>query len=492
MTVAVAASSPLPPDWNADAKRIRAIHLARGSIPKVEFLRLADKYGRSPETIRGWYNGRPRGPRLPFELTDEMLVVVCRLEDVKAAWRELSEDGSVSIGYHAFFHAWKRVDPAIRTGLLKGIREVRTKQIFGRYPTFGRNSEWQVDSTMANNYVLPVRGTKPFRPWHEFAVDAHCRFMWMAVVDAHPDSETQSALIADAILGRTAPDGTFIGVIPGRCRMDRGRDYLGRVVADVLGRVDVPVFPCAARSPWEKGKVEGGPETIMHRLGPTTPGYVHEYEIGQRDPWHPADGRLLTFEEYVTRAFEVLHWYNFERPHEALAWRTPFEAWRDETNAIIRLGSEREGDLAYLFLRKAVTRRVSKDGIHFRNRDYSDALLHPYVGERLVLGYSEHDPSFIHAFRGEHWVGRIELLRDLTPEEGKQIKRERRKQVATVRSLQRRAVVQRSSVAPADRGSASKVTREKATPAPAPNRRGIGVVQKRSAVRAEKRKETPA
>ena len=215
---------------------------------------------------------------------------------------------------------------------MDGIREAKKFQAYARYPTVGRNVLWYGDNTMADNYVKDHRGK--FRPWLGFARDAHTGYMWMAVVDSAPDAETQVSIVADAMLGRTLPNGVFVGGVPYAYRADLGRDFTGERLQRTFKSLGIAHLPARAYSPFQKGKQEDGIGIFHRKLSTSVPGFVHPDFEGQRDPWHPDDGRLLTFDEYVDRAFEVLTWFNTELRSEAYGFTTAAERWAADSTPL--------------------------------------------------------------------------------------------------------------------------------------------------------------
>lgn len=468
MITPLAAPLPDPDELQADLDRLNHIWLARGVYPRAEVFAIADKHGRSPETVRGWLNGRSTGRHTESLMSDEALTRICQMKDVKHAWSELAEEGVVTCCYPTFWRAWKRLAPAIRTGLLKGAKALRAKQLYARYPVGARMNLILLDATMADNYVYPTQGKKPIRPWLAFALERKTQWLWIAVIEGHPDGEVHCALLGDIAVGQTLPDGTFIGGVAHACKIDRGRDYIGETHTAALTRVGTVVLACEPRTPYQKGPVEEVIGPFHERLSTTTPGYVGNFVLGQRDAWHPDDGRLLTFEEYAEKVRQDLWWWNTEWRSETLGNKTHLEAWQAETTAITRLESEREEDLAALFLRRAETRVATKNGMSFRGRLYLDKAMLPYVGQRLQIGYSDHDPSgrqdpsVLYVFRDDKYVCTARPASEFNPEEGKALKRERGKQVRLVSRIQKQAAKRRSAAAPADRESASRfVTRER-------------------------------
>ena len=461
-------ANPLPdpqevPNWEPARERLEQVELARGSVPLAEWRRAADRTGLNQDVIRALYRGDRRRGADGSLMTDLAVATICRLKDVKDAWREMRVARLITCEYHAFYRAWKQIEPAIRTGLMHGVREAKKKQAYARYPTVGRNVLWYGDNTEADNYVADHR--LPFRPWHAFARDAHNGWMWMAVVDSAPYAETQVSLVGDAMLGRTLPDGRFRGGVPGAYRADLGRDFTAERLVSTLGGLGVTHLPCRAYSPFQKGKVEGGIGIYMRKLATSVPGYVHADFEGQRDSWHPADGRLLTFDEYVMKAFEVLEWFNTEWRSEEFGFTTADERWEADTTPIYRVSADTEAEFATLFLRSGETRIVSKNGIRFSNKTYLSNEILRYVDEEVQLGFSEHDPSFLHIFRDGVWACKLKPVSEYTTAEGGALRRRSYKQIATIKKYQTMAGEQRSAGAPEGRESRSKILERDAKPA---------------------------
>lgn len=436
---------PSGEQFEEDLARLDRVELAYGRLPRTELVRIGRKYGRSPETVAGWRRGRQPKPPRGYLFTDTVLETVAFWGDVKEAWRERRQKGEIGVGYHTFFRAWKRqVDPAVRVGVMKTAKEARKHQIFGRYPVGGRTSMYQADGTMADTYVWSPRHGKAIRPWHDIVESPSTAFAWMTIMDGPSDSEAVVATFAEATLGRIMPDGTFVGGIAGVWKTDRGRDYIAKDTRDVAARLGAIQVVCDPYAPYQKGPVESALGIIIPRLAAQLPGRVRRVAFGQQKPWHEEDGPLLTFEEYCERAFPELDWYLTERIHQRLGM-TPLEAWKASSDPIHRVTSETEENLARLFLRKSETRIVSKNGIRFRNREYWNVALLRVVGEEVVLGYSQNDPSFLHVFRGEEYICKAIPAYDATPKDGGELRRARRKQERIIAKAHRGAARRRAA-----------------------------------------------
>jgi hypothetical protein len=453
ITQPVVVRSRFEDDWPRDLAELRRIELAFGSVPERITRETAARYGVSPGTISSWRQGR-HSPRATFQLAEDDLIEICRRGDVRKGWRARNASGDVEVGYHTFWRAWKEQPPAIRAGLLKDVRSMRAHQMFGTHPREGRNALWLADNSMSNNYVWVPGFRKPRRAWHTFIVDSASHLAWMAVVDEAVNAEAITATVASAVVTRRHPNGVVTGGIPVRLKHDLGRDYLATSQINMLTRLETRAIQCEAYSPWEKGLVEETVKAILGELCPPLPGFVRTYVDGQPAPWHPDDGPLLDFQQYVELAFRALEDYN-NRPQVSLGGKSPLEAYAASDIAIRWLEDESDEALARLFLRKGDVRTAGKDGIRFRNADWVEPWLYEHKGKRLTLGYPEnlnqgvlHDGMRgLYVFDGEDFLGIVRDARDRTPAEGKELKNARRRQVATVQRIHKKAAKLRESEA---------------------------------------------
>lgn len=433
--------------WEHDRGQLRRIELAFGSLPGTIVRETAGHYDVSPATILSWYRGR-HSPRTVFELSEDDLAEICRRKHVRKAWRARYDSGAIAVLYHTYWRAWKRLPKAIRDGVLKNVRAMRPHQMFGTHPRQGRNVLWLGDNSMGNNYVWVPGFRRPRRPWHVFIIESATHVAWMAVVDEAVNAEAITSTVASAIVTRHHPSGVITGGVPAQFKIDLGRDYVAKNQIDLLTRLGTRAVLCDAYSPWEKGLVEVTVKTILDALCPTLLGFVRKYADGQPMPWHPNDGPLLEFHEYVELAFGILDEYN-NRPQASLGNKSPLEAWAASDAAIDWLEDESDKALARLFLRKGDRRTVGKDGIRFRWADWVEPWLfeHKEKGKQLTIGYPENlNHGVLHegmrglyVFDGERFLGIVRDARDRTPEEGGELKNARRRQVATVQRIHKKA-----------------------------------------------------
>ena len=198
-----------------------------------------------------------------------------------------------------------------RAGLRHGERARRSYDVFLKRPPGYRNEVWESDHVEAPVEVdVEGRLVKPWVTWFiDVATDVVCG---TAITPGPPSRESILAALRAAI-ALDAPYGPP-GGLPGRVRIDRGKDFLSSTVAAVLAGFAVKVVALPPYTPHLKGTVEtvNGAADRMFFAG------LPRYTGGQRlangrsvDPDAPA----LRFTAFVAELLGWVRWWNTEHQH---------------------------------------------------------------------------------------------------------------------------------------------------------------------------------
>ena len=112
------------------------------------------------------------------------------------------------------------------------------------------NQLWLMDGTPAEYELTDGRHTA------SVVLDVWTRDMKI-LFSKTARTETNKLLMREAVLEWGMPDGA---------KTDNGTDYVGREMLMFFEEMGIPVEPCTAFCPWEKGMVERGIHTYLHSM----------------------------------------------------------------------------------------------------------------------------------------------------------------------------------------------------------------------------------
>ena len=239
-----------------------------------------------------------------------------------------------------------------------------------------------------------------------------------------PGTESLVALLGGAIHGFKAADGTFVGGVPAVVQFDNARAHLAEAMVNGYLELGIATHAIKPASPWEDGRVERLMRTFGEELLASLPGYTKALpDRYAHEPWTPE--QCMGVQEFTARLQEWVDHYNFERRHSELKM-TPFEAWKEDPTPITRVDDDlvRHG-----FLAEKSGRKVSKNGVRFKDVDYVSPELGTKVGKRVSIRYLPNDRSFIDVYLNGTFLCTAVPHARLTQDERKQIVRQRNSQV---------------------------------------------------------------
>lgn len=372
-----------------------------GQLTSAHQALYAETLGVSERTIRRWLHDAlteqrhgPR-PRSAFTFTPDLRVrLTYHRGDTAALYRELAAaPGAVLPSLRTVQRAARaQITAGERAGMRKGERERRKYDVYLRRPPTHRNDAWEADHVEAPVQVW-VHG-RLRKPWITWFIDtATSAIAGAAVTAGRPSSESIMAALRAAIT-TSAPYGP-VGALPGRLRIDRGKDFLSHVLTDALRAFAVPVIALPPYASYLKGSVEGMNRIIEQQLFAQLPCYTHRARTLNGKPVDP-DQSALPFEVFVEKALTWILSWNTEHTMPSLAHRTPAQAWLADPTPVFEPPAR---DLVHLTLRDdGKVRVISSKGVHWKNADYVGEFMHGRVGTRVRLRHMPHHSDQIEIF----------------------------------------------------------------------------------------------
>jgi len=380
-------------------------------VPVWAVKSVAKKIGVTERTIWIWLkDGIPEPSTLSLNRALEntvLLAVAAAHGKRKSAWNALKTQGSYSKSYAQFNRDLQKVSPIMLAGVTQGVKAALQKGLYLQGSTTGRLDRVLFDHTEADIRIQRnFRGNlEMFRPWVSFLLDSHTRVILSCIVTegdglgGDPGTESIVALLAAAIHGTTAVDGPFVGGVPSCIQYDNAKAHLAQAMVNGYLELGIATHAIRPGSPWEDGKVERLMNTFCAEFLSPLPGYTKALKDRyDRDPWKAED--CMSIDEFTTRLEQWVDHYNFERHHSAVEM-TPFERWRDDPTPIRTVSDDliRQG-----FLAETKGRKVSKNGVRFKNHDFTHELLGKLVGKRVTVRYLPNDRSFLEIYLNDQFV----------------------------------------------------------------------------------------
>ncbi|MCX2182664.1 Mu transposase C-terminal domain-containing protein [Streptomyces sp. SKN60] len=420
-----------------------------GELTSEHRRHVAQAFGCSTKTIRNWianaqaHNGTyTRKQRDGLRLTPQIHDALARwCGNIAAAHRELAAEGHLDIPgkpgsrySYATLHGviTKELDPGHLAGLKGGETARRRYDVHNTRERGNRNEAWEGDHKTADVWVnfnnTPVR---PHITWFaDASTDGICG---LAITPHEPSREAILVALRAAIL-RGRHHGPFGGA-PGLIRIDRGKDFLCRTVAESLAafcirRVDLP-----PRRPELKGTIEAINGAVTDTFFKGLPGYTDRptTKPGRRCP--PLED-LLSFEQFIEELLRWVRWWNHEHKIRNLGNRTPAQAWEDDLTIIRDIPPEALHTFTLEPARKTFI--IQGDGVHWNNSVYLDTWMNGRVGMKVAVRYMPHHDERIEltdAKTGKYLgSGFKQGVKDPDAEERRQqLHQTRQRQAATLR-----------------------------------------------------------
>ncbi|MFC9056709.1 Mu transposase C-terminal domain-containing protein [Streptomyces sp. NPDC057074] len=448
----------------------------RGELGTAHVRLVASAVGVSERTVWNWLavarrEGRtgPR-PRPRFTVTREVRellalwggnVAAVHRELVARAAKASSPDPvpSLSVLHRAVV---RDVSVGERAGWRGGEAARRRYDVYGKRPSTHRNACWEGDHKR-----IPVRVDlegSAVCPWVTWFIDVATKAIVGVAVTPHQPARDAVLAALRAGISRAEPYGPF-GGLPGRVRVDRGKEFLCRTVAGALGGFAVPVEDLPAYKPYRKGTVEALNSAVEEMFLVSLPGYTRRARpVGAHLP-DAVDG-LLSFADFVDALLRWVGWWNTEhRPSGLGAGLTPMAAWEADPAPVEGVAEEQ---LAFFALEDdGRVRKISTSGIAWRRRFYIAAWMVGHVGARVRLRYLPHYDGQIEVFSAERadlHLGTAYLAQEATLEQ--------RRALVSVREKKARAL--KADLKAAEKRRRTRYTATTTPGAPRPRRTVTG------------------
>lgn len=412
-------------------------------VPTEMVRATAKRFGCTERTVWNWLRNGPPAAREPRDLPSAALTAIAACHgNLKRAWKQLREAGDYDRSYRQFTRDVHRLSPILGEGLGSGVKAALQKGLYLKGSSTGRLDRVIFDHTEADVRLQRVyRGhLEMYRPWITLLVDHHTRVILACTVTegdglrGDPNTEVLVAMMASAIRGSEAADGTFVGGVPRLVQCDNAKAHLAEAMLNGYLNLGIAAHLIRPGSPWEDGCVERLMLTVKEEFLAGLPGFTAA--LGDRyehEPWKPED--CLTTDEFVVRLGEWVDTYNYERVHSSLS-STPFEAWREDTTPIERVD---DSLIRHGFLAVASGRKVSKNGVRFKGVDYVHEKLGKLVGKKVTVRYLPNDRTFIDIHVNDAYVCTAAPHTRLSMDERVQIIRNRNKEIAKVDRIIKRS-----------------------------------------------------
>ncbi|MGW4126137.1 Mu transposase C-terminal domain-containing protein [Nocardia sp. NPDC004711] len=409
-----------------------------------EHVRLtAHTIGVTERTVWRWVQaGRtPPEPAAPprgrFQIDADLRVRLAYWRgNASALHRELLEharDGGPPAPSLATLHRAIRSDvpPGDLAGLRHGERARRKFDVFLKRPPTHRNAAWESDHVEAPVQVH-VDGIL-VKPWVTWFVDAmHDVILGAAITPHAPNRASILAALRAAVL-RRPPFGPA-GGLPGVVRIDQGKDFLSRTVAEALGAFAVRVIDLPGYTPYLKGTVEMVNGAVEEMLFARLPCYTHRQTQLNGAPVDP-DQPALTFEAFVAEVLDWIDEWNTKHPIDRLDGLSPLESWLEDPTPVHDIG---ESQLWMFTLEDDRARRkITTKGVGFgRGRHYVADWMVGRVGTTVRIRYMPHHSTEIEVFDAETGVhlGTAELADQASPDTRTAVRRARDRKAARLRT----------------------------------------------------------
>ena len=269
------------------------------------------------------------------------------------------------------------------------------------------------------------------KPWVTWFCDCHTgMIMGWAVTPHYPHrgsilAALRSSILTDSVHGPA-------GGLPRRIRIDRGKDFLSRAVAEAMGALGVHVDALPPYTPHLKGSIENLNRAATSMFFSTLPRYTKAQKLdtkrrtGEKDP-------ALTIEAFIDLFAQWIRRRNAEHRMAQHGGTTPLENWNQDDTAL------REPPLkdldAFLLEADRSTRIIGGHGIRWENRDYVGGWMTGRGGTEVRVRYEPHNSRTIevfHARTGER-LGTAYLADEASEEEIAEVFQARDERVRRIR-----------------------------------------------------------
>jgi transposase InsO family protein len=366
------------------------------------------------------------------------------------AWRDLTDNGTVSVTYPSFTRQLKQhLPPAVDAGLTahgsqKGREAYLEASLYCTQVTEGRNTRWQADVQYVPVRVRTQTAQEVAEVFQITFIDEATRRVMATMFTLHrPTGNDVSATLAAAVLGTTDEAGNFFGGLPEAIMWDNGGEFLNETLGHACAVLGIIPLPAPPYSGWRKGKIERFHRTSQQRFYAKLPGAVHGPKTfkGSR-PWQGNPNELLFFDSLMAKALNGVDEYNDVHVHSVIGC-TPNQAWLRDPTPIRRAP---DAALHPLMLTLPRTRLVAKDGISYQNTKFVSPTLADWRRRKVEIRVLPHDVESVFVFDPENgkFICRATPAGQLSATERHRLLQRRADDYAAVRNAIRAGTDQRN------------------------------------------------
>jgi putative transposase len=306
------------------------------------------------------------------------------------------ERGWVEPSYRQVHSVIRQLDPALVTLAHEGTRAYSERfDLLHRREASRPNEIWQADHTPLDIWILDEHG-RAARPLLTIVIDDYSRVVAGYLIGFHAPSALWTALaFRQAIWRKGDPHWTACG-IPDVFYTDHGSDFTSQHLEQVAADLNVRLSFSIPGRPRGRGKVERFFESVNQLLLCDLPGYAPAGSSARAKP-------VLALSELDAR-FRIWLLEEYHQKTHSETGVAPQARWESD-GFLPRLPDSLE-QLDLLLLTIARSRRVQRDGVHFKGFRYLDLTLAAYVGEDVVIRYDPRDLGEIRVFHQNKFVCR--------------------------------------------------------------------------------------
>ncbi|WSY37157.1 Mu transposase C-terminal domain-containing protein (plasmid) [Embleya sp. NBC_00888] len=378
----------------------------RGELTAVHVRLVAQALGKSERTVWRWLAVARRDRRLA-RVEASRFTVTTEIRQLLALWggnasrvhaelvRQAAEDPDApAVPSLSTLHRAVRRDltRGERAGLKSGEAARRAHDVFGQRPPTHRNAAWEGDHKHVPVEV-DVEGELA-TPWVTWFIDCATKVVTGVAVTAHAPSRDAVLASLRIAITRGGPFGPM-GGLPGRIRVDRGKEFLCATVTAAMGAFAVPVTDLPAYSPHLKGTIEALNDAVEEMFLVSLPRYTGRQRLtGGRlaDP----DAPPLTYEAFVGLLLDWVTWWNTEHRPAALNGKTPVQAWQADPTPLADVPA---GQMATFALEDdGRTYTITTNGVRRRRRDYLAPWMNGRTGTKVSVRHLPHHDDTIEVF----------------------------------------------------------------------------------------------
>jgi hypothetical protein len=421
----------------------RLVNDARGCGESINELvtSLATQHGVARSTIFRWAGGQHVEPRGRVALEREHLVVIARHQgNRRAAYEDLERSG-LDISYRQFCRRFDAVDTDFQIAVTEGIQAMIRAGLYnvqdGQYE---RGDVFGFDHTEVPVWVLDPGDDNPRKIWISVAVDWATGFIFTPTftegderLKGDPNTTSIVALVAGVMLGQDLGD-VRVGGIPSLWVFDNAATHFAEEVRQGFMHLGTSAHAIRPGSPWENGPTENAINVIERGIWRRLPGYTNHLSTRYGKPlWK--DEELLSADELIAITVAEIERINREAEVKRLEGRTRLQAWCD-ANGLLEFAEHEH--VSHVFTRPHKgKRKVSKNGVHFKNIPYSSPKLAGHIGRTVEIRHLKTDASFIDVYLDGELLCRATPAQNLTRAQRSVIARQRRSRQASAERIQK-------------------------------------------------------